>query len=69
MKYTPNYKFNLYEPGDLANLTDGFNNNFEQLDVLLTQLASQLTSANNALSAMQAQITSLDARVKVLEAK
>lgn len=69
MRYTTNYNLDLYELGDNANLVDGYNHTVEKIDVVLMQLQSMLTSANNAVKMLQAQVTSLETRVAALEAK
>lgn len=67
MKYTTNYNLNLYELEDVANLADGYNNSMERIDTLIYQLSSMLTTANTAISTLQTQVESLNARVAALE--
>jgi hypothetical protein len=69
MKPTDNYALDLYELGDNANLTDGYNHTVQKIDVLLYQMQSMITSANNNIRTMQNQIASLETRVTALEAK
>lgn len=69
MKATDNYSLDLYELEDNANLTDGYNHTVQKIDVLLYQMQSMITSANNNIRTMQNQIASLETRVTALEAK
>lgn len=69
MTYTTNYNFDLYELTDNANLMDGFNHNFEKLDVYLYQTSQMLASALQSITTLQTQVSSLEARVTDLEGK
>lgn len=64
MKQTEHYNLDLYEPNDLANLTDGYNNSMQILDTGMQALKDLTesyderittadTTANNALSLAQ----------------
>lgn len=67
MKPTDHYNLDLYELGDNANLPDGYNHTVQKIDVILYQLQSMLTSANNSVTTLQTQVASLETRVAALE--
>lgn len=69
MRATDNYQLDLYELEDNANLTDGYNHTVQRLDVILYQMQSMITSANNNIATIQSQIASLTTRVTALESK
>lgn len=69
MKPTDHYNLDLYELGDSANLPDGYNHTVQKIDVILYQLQSMLTSANNSVTTLQTQVASLETRVAALEQK
>ena len=58
MKQTENYNFSLYEPNDLADLTDGYNNSMELLDTDLKAVSGAVEAYDTRITA---NATAIDA--------
>lgn len=69
MKYTDNYHFDLYEATDNANLLDGYNHTVQMVDGVLQQMNALLVTAQNALSAYDTRIKTLETSCSDVEAR
>ena len=67
MKYTDNYHFDLYEPGDNANLMDGYNHTVQMIDAVLQQFAALITTQGNAIKAYDTRISQLETSCSEVE--
>lgn len=74
MKETTNYKLSLYEPNDLASLTDGYNKSMEIIDETLKEnigkdWSSEIQAAQDAADAAQASADAASIAVTAEEAR
>ena len=60
MKYTENYHFDLYEPGDNANLLDGYNHTVQMLDSVCQQFSALIQTQSNAIKAYDTRLSALE---------
>lgn len=67
MQYTPNYELPLYEPGDIANYLETYNNTITEIDNAIHEVQLKAEYGGTQGAEMQKEIESLNARVTALE--
>lgn len=67
MQYTPNYDLPLYEPSDIANYLETYNNTITEIDSAIHEVQLKAEYGGTQGAEMQKEIESLNARVTALE--
>lgn len=67
MQYTPNYELPLYEPSDIANYLETYNNTITEIDNAIHEVQLKAEYSGTQGAEMQKEIESLKARVTTLE--
>lgn len=67
MQYTPNYDLPLYEPSDIANYLETYNNTITEIDNAIHEVQLKAEYGGTQDAEMQKEIESLNARVTALE--
>lgn len=67
MQYTPNYELPLYEPSDIANYLETYNNTITEIDNAIHEVQLKAEYGGTQGAEMQKEIESLNARVTALE--
>lgn len=67
MQYTPNYDLPLYEPSDIANYLETYNNTITEIDNAIHEVQLKAEYGGTQGAEMQKEIESLNARVTALE--
>lgn len=67
MQYTPNYELPLYEPSDIANYLETYNNTITEIDNAIHEVQLKAEYGETQGAEMQKEIESLKARVTALE--
>lgn len=66
MQYTDNYKLDLYETGDLANLMDGYNHAMRLIDSALFRLAQIADAAADEAGDATRAVATITAQTQTL---
>lgn len=67
MQFTPNYDLPLYEPSDIANYLETYNNTITEIDNAIHEVQLKAEYGGTQGAEMQKEIESLNARVTTLE--
>lgn len=67
MQYTPNYELPLYEPSDIANYLETYNNTITEIDNAIHEVQLKAEYGGTQGAEMQKEIESLNTRVTALE--
>lgn len=67
MQYTPNYDLPLYEPSDIANYLETYNNTITEIDNAIHEVQLKAEYGGTQGAEMQKEIESLNTRVTTLE--
>lgn len=67
MQYTPNYDLPLYEPSDIANYLETYNNTITEIDNAIHEVQLKAEYGETQGAEMQKEIESLNTRVTTLE--
>lgn len=67
MQYTPNYDLPLYEPSDIANYLETYNNTITEIDNAIHEVQLKAEYGGTHGAEMQKEIESLNTRVTTLE--
>lgn len=67
MQYTPNYELPLYEPSDIANYLETYNNTITEIDNAIHEVQLKAEYGGTQGAEMQKEIESLNVRVTALE--
>ena len=67
MQYTPNYELPLYEPSDIANYLETYNNTITEIDNAIHEVQLKAEYGGTQGAEMQKEIESLNTRVATLE--
>lgn len=67
MQYTPNYELPLYEPSDIANYLETYNNTITEIDNAIHEVQLKAEYGETQGAEMQKEIESLNTRVTALE--
>lgn len=67
MQYTPNYELPLYEPSDIANYLETYNNTITEIDNAIHEVQLKAEYGGTQGAEMQKEIENLNARVTALE--
>ena len=67
MQYTPNYELPLYEPSDIANYLETYNNTITEIDNAIHEVQLKAEYGGTQGAEMQKEIESLNTRVTTLE--
>lgn len=67
MQFTPNYDLPLYEPSDIANYLETYNNTISEIDNAIHEVQLKAEYGETQGAEMQKEIESLNARVTALE--
>lgn len=67
MQYTPNYELPLYEPSDIANYLETYNNTITEIDKAIHEVQLKAEYGGTQGAEMQKEIESLNTRVTALE--
>lgn len=67
MQYTPNYDLPLYEPSDIANYLETYNNTITEIDNAIHEVQLKAEYGGTQGAEMQKEIESLNTRVTALE--
>jgi archaellum component FlaC len=67
MQYTPNYELPLYEPSDIANYLETYNNTITEIDNAIHEVQLKAEYGGTQGAEMQKEIESLNSRVTELE--
>ena len=67
MQYTPNYELPLYEPSDIANYLETYNNTITEIDNAIHEVQLKAEYGGTQGAEMQKEIESLNMRVTELE--
>lgn len=67
MQYTPNYELPLYEPSDVANYLETYNNTITEIDNAIHEVQLKAEYGGTQGAEMQKEIESLNTRVTTLE--
>lgn len=67
MQFTPNYDLPLYEPSDIANYLDTYNNTITEIDKAIHEVQLKAEYGGTQGAEMQKEIESLNTRVTALE--
>lgn len=67
MQYTPNYELALYEPSDIANYLETYNNTITEIDNAIHEVQLKAEYGGTQGAEMQKEIESLNTRVTTLE--